>query len=113
MTQFLLDTHRQDDAVVVVVSGEIDMKTAPTLLAVASSALTQDDVVTVRLDLSAVSFLDSSGLGVLVTLHERAVGCGRSLIVGNLRPGQRRVIEASMLHTLLRIDPSTCDEAQR
>ena len=70
MTAFLLDTHRENDVLVVVVSGEIDMATAPTLMAAASSGLAQLDVASLRLDMSQVSFLDSSGLGVLVSLHE-------------------------------------------
>src|SRR5664279_5204166 len=36
MTAFLLDTHRDNDVLVVVVSAEIDMAIAPTLMAAAS-----------------------------------------------------------------------------
>lgn len=104
MTRFLLDTHRDDDALVVVICGEIDMATAPVLTADVSSALADDEVASVRLDMSQVSFLDSSGLGALVSLHERAVEHGKTLTVWKLQPGPRRAVELAMLHTLLVIE---------
>ena len=104
MSRILLDTHRDDDALVVVISGEIDMATAPNLLAVASSALAQVEVKSLRLDMSQVSFLDSSGLNVLVSLHADATERGKSVIVWKLQPGPRRTIELAALHTLLTID---------
>src|SRR5664279_2467696 len=106
MTAFLLDTHRDNDVLVVVVSGEIDMATAPTLMAAASCGLAQLDVASLRLDMSQVSFLDSSGLGVLVSLHEDATARGKSMIVWKVQPGPRRTIELAGLQSLLVIEPA-------
>lgn len=105
MTRFLLDTHRDGQEMVVVMSGEIDIATAPTLSSAATAGLTQCDVASLRLDMSGVSFLDSSGLGVLTKLHQNAAQCGKSMIVWRPQPGPRRIIELAALHTLLVIEP--------
>ncbi len=105
MTRFLLDTHRDNQETVVVLGGDLDMESAPTLLAAASAALTQADVISLRLDMSEVSFLDSSGLGVLATIHQDATERRKSMIVWNPKPASRRAIEIVGMHTLLMIEP--------
>lgn len=55
---------------VLVMSGEIDYVTAPAWGAVVSAAL-RDRPSTLVLDLSGVTFIDSSGLGMLVGIHTR------------------------------------------
>ena len=56
---------------VVSVSGEIDVHSGPSLREHLLRALASGERYLV-VDLSGVSFLDSSGLGVLVTAHKRA-----------------------------------------
>jgi anti-anti-sigma factor len=74
--------------------------------AAASSALAQTDVVSVRSDMSQVSFLDSSGLGALVALHHAPTEGGKSLVVWKLQPGPRRTVELMSLQTLQVIEPT-------
>lgn len=59
-------------AVVVTVAGELDLHTAPLLLAALDQALERPGLDTAIVDLSAVTFLGSSGLGVLANLATRA-----------------------------------------
>jgi anti-anti-sigma factor len=61
--------------VVVAVTGEVDLATAP-LLADALLRYTECDVV---VDLSAVEFLDASGLTTLVRTHKRLRQTGHAL----------------------------------
>src|SRR3954452_21728375 len=67
---FQVSHEPRDGAVVVVASGEIDLATSPELRA----ALLAEDAQasTVVLDLRQVSFIDSSGLGVIVGQQKRA-----------------------------------------
>ena len=58
-------TSRQDDVSVVTVAGEIDVYTAPQLRAVLDEEIGGRHARLV-VDLDEVSFLDSTGLGVLV-----------------------------------------------
>ena len=64
--------------VTVIISGDID---------IATSQAMQDALVTVpgpahlEVDLSAVTFMDASGIGVLLAARQQAVGGGGSLIL--------------------------------
>ncbi len=71
---FSVESAQVDDVVVVTASGELDAHSAPTLDAVLGP-LTQRSSIQLVVDLSAVGFIDSTGLGVLVTTlkHVREV----------------------------------------
>jgi len=62
----------------VTLAGELDVSTAPTLRAVLVEA-TDPRPDRVVIDLSDVTYLDSTGLGVLVGAHRRAVAYGGAL----------------------------------
>ncbi|MFJ9770329.1 STAS domain-containing protein [Kitasatospora sp. NPDC101157] len=64
---------------VVTACGEIDLDTAPRLHRELSRALTEHREVV--LDLSEVTFMDCSGLGVLVRARNQADRSGRSLVL--------------------------------
>ncbi|MDT7601531.1 MAG: hypothetical protein QOI10_4042 [Solirubrobacterales bacterium] len=60
-------------AVVLAAAGEVDLETGPRLRAALAGLLEQPDPVPVILDLSAVHFLGSTGIAVLVDAHWQAV----------------------------------------
>jgi anti-sigma B factor antagonist len=62
---------RLDDRVIVSIAGEIDLDTAPTLREELLRVLSNGPLHLI-LDMAKVSFLDSSGLGVLVGTLRRA-----------------------------------------
>jgi anti-anti-sigma factor len=62
--------------VVVAVAGEVDMATAPALHAALVDALTTYTPTVVDVDLSACTFLDCSGIRVLVAAHATAQASG-------------------------------------
>jgi anti-anti-sigma factor len=82
------------------VSGEIDAHTAPTLAA----AMTELPTGVVTVDVAGVSFMDSSGLRVLVEAATRAREAGGDLVISNPTPGIARLIEISGLAGQLRVD---------
>jgi anti-sigma B factor antagonist len=82
------------------VSGEIDAHTAP-LLGTAMVDLPEGEVI---VDVSDVSFMDSSGLRVLIDAATRAREGGGDLIVAHPTPGIARLIEISGLGGQLRLD---------
>ena len=82
------------------VSGEIDAHTAPTLAA----AMTELPSGVVTVDVAGVSFMDSSGLRVLIEAATRAREGGGDLIICNATPGIARLIEISGLAGQLRLD---------
>src|ERR1700716_1202650 len=63
------------DVTVLAVAGELDLATIATLKDVAGSALTERGKPVI-LDLSELSFCDSTGLGSFVALHRQAEALG-------------------------------------
>jgi len=86
------------------VSGEIDLYTAPALREAALAALRQHGT-TLRIDLRDVTFMDSTGIEVLLATRRRAELEGGSLTLCCLRPAVRRVIEVTGLDRLFTIVP--------
>src|SRR5687767_2131269 len=97
-------SYRRDGAGEVVMSlfGELDIATAPQLLAAVGAALDGED--TVILDLAEMSFIDSQGIKVLAEAHKRAQsGRVRRVVLRSPQPQTRQVLEISGLAKLLTI----------
>jgi anti-sigma B factor antagonist len=67
---FTVRSVQRDAGVVVVASGEIDLWSAPEVKAALATHGTRSNAVV--LDLRGVSFMDSSGLGLIVEANQRA-----------------------------------------
>jgi anti-anti-sigma factor len=87
---------------VVVVRGEIDAATASIL-----DEAIEDVRGTVVLDLGAVTFLDSSGVRVLLRHHQRREDAGAQLVLIELSRPVRRVLDAAGVLEYLGL---TCDD---
>lgn len=81
-------------------SGEIDAHTAPTL----ATAMVELPSGVVRLDMADVSFMDSSGLRVLMEATARAREGGGDLVVVRPSAAVARLVEISGLGEQLRLD---------
>ena len=86
-------------------AGEIDLAAAPALrdrlVALAQQLAAGGGAPGVVLDLDQVSFIDSTGLSVLVAAHSRLGESGRQLRVAAAPPRVRRVLELTGLDGLL------------
>lgn len=85
-------------APVLVVTGELDMSSEDELLAHARRLLAGGTDVDV--DLSGVTFVDSSGLGALVRLHKLVTGAGRELHLSRVPRPVARILELTGLTDL-------------
>ena len=85
----------------IVVKGELDLAAAPTLLRRLDDALEADPGGSLEVDFGGVTFIDSSGLGVLVACRKRAVLAGGELTVTNVAPRIRQVFEITGLDKVL------------
>ncbi|MDT7676149.1 MAG: anti-sigma factor antagonist [Pseudonocardiales bacterium] len=94
-------------AVVIAAVGEIDMMTAPLLERAIAAESPQRDIV---LDLTAVSFIGSTGLGLLLEANRRCHESNRALplVVGSQR-AVIRTITASGLAPVLSMRKSVSD----
>jgi len=104
-----LRVQHHDDWAVVLVSGEVDLATCPQLRDVLAG-LVEQGVYHLIVDLEQVSFLDSSGIGVLISVRRRIREHGGSLRLTAPSPHVRRVLELTGITTLLPTY-ATLDEA--
>ncbi|MGH2716635.1 MAG: STAS domain-containing protein [Thermoleophilaceae bacterium] len=99
-------TQNENQAPVVVVTGEIDMATAPMLERELSAAI-ETAAGAVVLDLVDVSFFDSSGLRVAIVAHRDLKEQGRRLaVVCDPQGHVRRTFGLAGLADLLDLHPS-------
>jgi anti-sigma B factor antagonist len=90
---------------VVTVEGQVDLATAPQLAQALAQA--QDGTVTqIVIDLTAVDFLDSVGVRVLVEAAREADQAGVSLIVQGAAGWVARVLEITGVDEYLQVVPS-------
>jgi anti-anti-sigma factor len=90
----------RDGHAVVTAAGEIDASTADTLGTAVAAALA-DGYKRVHLDFARVTFIDSTGLGVLVKSHRAAVAAQARLSVVHPTPQTRKLIRVLGLDQLL------------
>lgn len=90
------------DVVVVVVEGEHDIYTAPTLRERLDEALGRGGGIVV--DLTAATFVDSSVLGALLDARRRALEAGQGYVVcvgDSVEPGVQRILDITGLVPVL------------
>ena len=80
-----------DDKVVISVTGEVDLVTAPHLRRVLSEASARDDVHCIVLNLGGVSFLDSTGIAVLAGSTKRCRDIGKDVRLCCVQPQLSRL----------------------
>lgn len=104
---FDVETH--GDVPVLAVAGEIDVYTAPRLREQLLE-LARSGAQTVVTDLSGVTFVDSTGLGVLVSGLKRFREAGGDLLLVVTQPQILKVLEITGLTTVFSIH-ETADAA--
>jgi anti-sigma B factor antagonist len=88
---------------VIAVAGEIDVATSPELRQAIAEVMERAHRVTI--DLSATTFIDSSGLGVLVGALKRAGELGQeSITLRGVQEPVRRVLEITGLTELFAVE---------
>ena len=96
-------TRREGGATIVELSGDVDVGGAQQLRDVLGDALTEGPVV---VDLSNVRFIDSAGIGLLVTAHRRAVEQGTTFAIAAPSEGAQRVLSLTRTDRLLVVHPT-------
>lgn len=99
-----------DHRVVVAAAGPLDLATAPQL-AEALAKAQQGDASQIVVDLSAVDFLDSTGIGVLVRAARNASSNGATLYLEGARGAVAQVLKLAGVDSYLRPPPKADAEA--
>jgi anti-sigma B factor antagonist len=104
---FLADVAQIDGRATVRLEGELDVATADDLLTAGRQALDSPDAGPLVLDMSALSFCDSTGLRALLKLNHHALMRGRTVLLRGVQPQVRRAIEITGFDAVLRVDPAS------
>lgn len=97
-----LARHAMGDAVIVAVEGELDLFTAPFLRDEVRDAIKQDGARLV-LDLQALSFMDSSGLSVLIEAWRLATGEGGGVSLAGPQAPVARILRTTGLDRRIKV----------
>jgi anti-sigma B factor antagonist len=98
---FDCNSERVGEAVVVTPTGEIDRDTAPRLQDALEEAVRGARGGRVEVDLRHVGFLDSSGVGALLSAYRLAGATGATLQVRDPVPAVRTVLDITNVWNLL------------
>jgi anti-sigma B factor antagonist len=97
--------HEDSGVTVVELEGDVDVGAAPELRDLLAGLVGTPDA-RVLLDLSAVAFIDSSGVGILVTAHRKAAEAGAAFGLASPSGTVARVFELTRTNRLLEIFPA-------
>ena len=84
-----VETRNRDGVRIVDVSGDVDLKWSPVLRKELFAAF--KDAPKVALNLAAIRYIDSSGIGVLIISTQNLQKCGGSLALVNASEDVRKV----------------------
>jgi anti-anti-sigma factor len=85
----------------VALAGELDMAAAFRLESELEPLLAAPGIDAVVLDLADVSFLDSAGLGALLSIREQAARLGRDVRIASMSEPVRRILDATATRSAL------------
>jgi len=84
-------------------SGEIDLSSAPQVRADLARIVSTDDGH-LLVDCAQLTFIDSTGIAVLLEANQKLEADGRHMLIVNVQRGPRRVFETLGLTDLLRVE---------
>jgi anti-anti-sigma factor len=91
-TELSIRSQREGDTLRLAISGELDIGSKNSIIAAAAEAR-HLGVHTIEVDVSEVSFCDSSGISALVMIVNEGAAAGRPVTIINPRANVRRVLE--------------------
>lgn len=96
-----LKFEKKDEKLVVNLIGELDHHSAEEVRVKIDDRIDRDNIKKVILNFTAVTFMDSSGIGVVVGRYKKMSSNGGFLCVANVNKGVNRVFELSGLFKII------------
>ena len=91
---------------------DLDLASAADVRAALDTLLDRYPERDVRLDLDAVSFLDSAGLGVVLGRYRRLAASGHTLYLVGVRPQVAAVLTVAGVRQIMTWEPAVADEGR-
>ncbi|AKO94028.1 MULTISPECIES: anti-sigma F factor antagonist [Priestia] len=101
----VIECEVKDSVLLVRLKGELDHHTAEELRT-RITGLLQKDVNHIVLNLADLSFMDSSGLGVILGRYKQIKSAGGEMVVCAISPAVHRLFEMSGMFKIIRLEQS-------
>jgi len=108
-----LDIETKQDTLVVRPSGEVDLGVADYFRNTVENALDRERARNLVFNLSRISFIDSSGLGVLLGRYKRVIRNGGKTFIVSPQPQVRRVLDLSGILRVMIEFPSETEALEK
>ncbi len=105
MALFSIDVSEHGQRCDLNVGGEIDLDVANQLAAMGLLSLKSTDATILVIDLTDVTFMDSTGLGALVTIGNAARSLSKELSLRGVSQRVRKLLAMTGLDTVFTIEP--------
>lgn len=99
------------NTLVIAPEGDIDHHSAARIRAEADKTLETTGVINIAFDLSKTTFMDSSGIGMIIGRYRKVQSLGGKIIIRGAGPGIMRIIGLSGLGSIVTIE-KRCDNEQ-
>ncbi len=99
-----IDMETKQSVLLVRLEGELDHHTAETLKNKIESALLERDIRHIVLNLKELSFMDSSGIGVILGRYKQIKEKQGEMIVCSISPQVKRLFDMSGLFKVIRLE---------
>lgn len=101
-----IDLEKKESVLLVRLEGELDHHTADELRTRIERMLADGHVKHIVLNLELLSFMDSSGLGVILGRYKQVKAIGGEMVVCAISPSVKRLFEMSGLFKIIRLEDS-------
>lgn len=104
MMSLQIEMEHGSKAVIVRLKGELDHHTAEAVKARMEEAVERGNAKHVILSLKDLTFMDSSGLGVILGRYKQITGKGGKMVVCDVNPAVYRLFEMSGLFKIVSLE---------
>ena len=99
----MLETSRIGDMLVAHLGGELDHCQATALRGELEDALKSPGITRLHVDMTDVTFMDSSGIGLLIGRYKTVTRLGGRMSAGGMTPEVERLFRMGGLHRIIEI----------
>jgi stage II sporulation protein AA (anti-sigma F factor antagonist) len=100
----MMDFEVKRDVLIIRLSGELDHHTAEELREKVTDTLEREAIRHIVLNLERLTFMDSSGLGVILGRYKQIKNLGGEMIVCAVSPTVKRLFDMSGLFKIIRLE---------
>ena len=101
-----IDFQIKESVLCIRLTGELDHHSAEALRQKVTNYLQTEDIRHIVLNLADLSFMDSSGLGVILGRYKEIKQLGGEMVVCAISPAVNRLFDMSGLFKIIRMEPS-------